>query len=141
MAGISHMRTDLVSAFATPNSCFKMSDKNVEFSWGLRNQLDLLCALLKLAVRKFVFTMCCCVLHPFPLKQFSYWWPVCRSSMVLSPNAKTKSGHPGHRPFGARILGRPIVLYRQKDGSPVCLEDKCPHKGAQLSLGRVINGT
>lgn len=35
----------------------------------------------------------------------------------------------------------PLVLYRQADGSPACLEDKCPHKSTRLSIGRVINGT
>lgn len=35
------------------------------------------------------------------------------------------------------LLGEPVVLYRREDGSPVALEDRCVHRLAPLSLGRV----
>ena len=35
------------------------------------------------------------------------------------------------------VLGEPVVLYRKADGSPVALEDRCVHRLAPLSLGRV----
>jgi phenylpropionate dioxygenase-like ring-hydroxylating dioxygenase large terminal subunit len=41
-------------------------------------------------------------------------------------------------PFSRRILGEPVVMYRKPDGTPVALLDRCPHKLAPLSLGRVI---
>jgi vanillate O-demethylase monooxygenase subunit len=41
------------------------------------------------------------------------------------------------RPLGVTVIGEPIVLYRQRDGSVVALEDRCPHRFAPLSLGRV----
>jgi vanillate O-demethylase monooxygenase subunit len=40
-------------------------------------------------------------------------------------------------PIGRVIIGEPVVLYRRPDGSPVALEDRCPHRFAPLSLGRV----
>ena len=40
-------------------------------------------------------------------------------------------------PIGRVICGEPIALYRKRDGSPVALEDRCPHRFAPLSLGRV----
>jgi len=35
------------------------------------------------------------------------------------------------------LLGEPVVLYRGVDGKPVALEDRCPHRHAPLSMGRV----
>ncbi len=35
------------------------------------------------------------------------------------------------------LLGEPIVIYGKTDGSPVALEDRCVHRLAPLSLGRV----
>lgn len=40
-------------------------------------------------------------------------------------------------PIGRMIVGEPIVFYRKSDGSVVALEDRCPHRHAPLSLGRV----
>ncbi|MDT8844012.1 MULTISPECIES: aromatic ring-hydroxylating dioxygenase subunit alpha [Burkholderiaceae] len=36
------------------------------------------------------------------------------------------------------ILDEPIVLYRKADGTPVALEDACPHRKLPLSMGRLI---
>jgi phenylpropionate dioxygenase-like ring-hydroxylating dioxygenase large terminal subunit len=35
------------------------------------------------------------------------------------------------------LLGEPVVLYRRSDGTPVALEDRCCHRRAPLSRGRV----
>ena len=35
-----------------------------------------------------------------------------------------------------RIVGEPLVIYRQEGGSPVAMEDRCCHRHAPLSLGR-----
>jgi len=40
-------------------------------------------------------------------------------------------------PIGRVIAGEPIVFYRKPDGALVALEDRCPHRHAPLSLGRV----
>ncbi len=40
-------------------------------------------------------------------------------------------------PLRRILLGAPVVLYRASDGSPVALEDRCCHRHAQLSRGRV----
>lgn len=42
------------------------------------------------------------------------------------------------KPLGRTVLGEPIVLYRKADGSPVALQDRCPHRQAPLSMGKVI---
>jgi vanillate O-demethylase monooxygenase subunit len=44
------------------------------------------------------------------------------------------------KPLGRRICNQPIVFYRAGDGRVAALEDFCPHRGAPLSLGRVIEG-
>lgn len=40
-----------------------------------------------------------------------------------------------------RILGESIVFYRQADGSPVALEDACPHRKLPLSMGKLEGDT
>jgi len=39
-------------------------------------------------------------------------------------------------PVGMRILGDPIVIWRNADGALAALEDRCVHRMAPLSLGR-----
>ncbi|MBT6285438.1 MAG: Rieske 2Fe-2S domain-containing protein [Rhodospirillaceae bacterium] len=51
------------------------------------------------------------------------WWPVIASWMVTDT------------PLGLTRLGEKIVLWRDKDGSVHCVEDRCPHRGARLSMG------
>ena len=47
----------------------------------------------------------------------------------------------GDLPSGAvraiKALGRELVVWRGADGQAHCLEDRCPHRGARLSLGEV----
>ncbi len=41
-------------------------------------------------------------------------------------------------PHGVKMLGCDFVLYRQEDGTAVCLSDVCCHRGASLSRGKVV---
>jgi vanillate O-demethylase monooxygenase subunit len=43
-------------------------------------------------------------------------------------------------PLGRKVCNESIVFYTQADGRPAAVEDFCPHRGAPLSLGRVIDG-
>jgi vanillate O-demethylase monooxygenase subunit len=43
----------------------------------------------------------------------------------------------GAAPVGRVFLGEPVVLYRAPDGTPVALEDRCCHRRAPLSKGKV----
>lgn len=43
----------------------------------------------------------------------------------------------GDAPAAANVIGEPIVLYRRSDGRVVAFEDRCPHRHAPLSLGRI----
>jgi phenylpropionate dioxygenase-like ring-hydroxylating dioxygenase large terminal subunit len=36
------------------------------------------------------------------------------------------------------VVGEPMVFYRRGDGSPVALYDRCPHRFAPLSFGKLI---
>jgi vanillate O-demethylase monooxygenase subunit len=40
-------------------------------------------------------------------------------------------------PIGRVITGEPVALYRKRDGAVVVFEDRCPHRHAPLSLGRI----
>lgn len=44
------------------------------------------------------------------------------------------------KPLGRMICGERIVFYRPEPGRVAALEDFCPHRGAPLSLGRVVEG-
>ena len=42
------------------------------------------------------------------------------------------------KPLGRTVCGERIVFFRGPQGQAVGLEDWCPHRGAPLSLGRVV---
>lgn len=44
-------------------------------------------------------------------------------------------------PVGRQVIGMPLVLWRRADGSCVAMEDRCPHRQAPLSMGRVEGDT
>lgn len=44
------------------------------------------------------------------------------------------------KPLGRQICGEKMVFYRGAEGRVAALEDFCPHRGAQLSLGQVCEG-
>lgn len=55
-----------------------------------------------------------------------YWWPVAISTQLRNPDVRK-----------VRLMGEDLALYRLPDGSVHLLTDKCPHRGAALSLGIV----
>ena len=46
----------------------------------------------------------------------------------------------GHKPLARMLMGRRLVVYSGPEGIAV-LNDRCPHRGAPLSRGRVRDGT
>jgi len=44
------------------------------------------------------------------------------------------------KPFGTRLFGEPVVLYRDAAGEATCVRDVCPHRSAPLSMGDVEDG-
>jgi len=57
------------------------------------------------------------------------WYPVAKSVEIKAT-----------KPYGARLLGRKVVLWRDQSGAIRCIEDFCPHRGAPLSYGEVHEG-
>ena len=55
---------------------------------------------------------------------------------VVAKSADLKSG----TPLGVTRLGRKLVLWRDAQGKAHCVEDSCPHRGAPLSRGLVMDG-
>lgn len=45
----------------------------------------------------------------------------------------------GTRPMRVVVAGEPIVLFKDQRGGIGALRDRCPHRGASLSLGRVAS--
>ena len=46
----------------------------------------------------------------------------------------------GDQPLPVPFAGHDYVLFRNRDGKPVCFSDRCPHRGASLALGSSTNG-
>ena len=46
----------------------------------------------------------------------------------------------GRRPLARNVGGVPIVVFRDRRGDPAALVDRCPHRNAPLSVGRVTSG-
>ena len=58
----------------------------------------------------------------------SFWHPVAAETDI------------GDEPYGVTLLGELIVVFRGEDGVIRAFEDLCPHRGAQLSKGRIVGG-
>ena len=56
------------------------------------------------------------------------WHPVAQTSEVVSA------------PLSVQLLEQPVVLWRNAEGEVQAFVDRCPHRGARLSMGRVENG-
>ncbi|GAB3769123.1 aromatic ring-hydroxylating dioxygenase subunit alpha [Ramlibacter monticola] len=50
------------------------------------------------------------------------------------------AGALGTAPVAARLLGEDLVLWRDAQGAVHAWPDRCPHRGARLSLGRIAQG-
>jgi phenylpropionate dioxygenase-like ring-hydroxylating dioxygenase large terminal subunit len=57
---------------------------------------------------------------------YNCWWVAGLSSQI------------GRELLGRWLLDTPVLLYRKEDGSPVAIEDRCPHRAAPLSLGTLL---
>lgn len=57
------------------------------------------------------------------------WWPLCASRALSS-----------RRPLGVQRLGRRLVLWRDAQGAARAAPAACPHRGTDLSLGKVRQG-
>lgn len=44
------------------------------------------------------------------------------------------------KPFARTLLGRPVVLYRDAEQRALVLDDRCAHRFAPLSQGRIVDG-
>ncbi|MGC3980206.1 MAG: Rieske 2Fe-2S domain-containing protein [Steroidobacteraceae bacterium] len=54
------------------------------------------------------------------------WWAIATVSEV------------GEKPLARNLLQKRVVLFRASDGKPHALMDRCPHRWAPLSMGKVI---
>jgi phenylpropionate dioxygenase-like ring-hydroxylating dioxygenase large terminal subunit len=62
------------------------------------------------------------------MKLHDHWFIACRSRALRD------------RPLAVTIQGVPLVLFRDARGQPAALEDRCPHRNAPLTAGRVRSG-
>lgn len=64
-----------------------------------------------------------------PLGLRNYWYPVLQSEELGR-----------ERPVGFRVLGENFAAWRDAQGKPCVVTDRCPHRSIQLSVGRVLDG-
>jgi phenylpropionate dioxygenase-like ring-hydroxylating dioxygenase large terminal subunit len=64
-----------------------------------------------------------------PLGLRNYWYPVLQAEEL-----------PAGRPVGFRVLGENLAAWRDAQGRPNVVRDRCPHRSIRLSVGRVLNG-
>jgi len=57
------------------------------------------------------------------------WYIACPSGRLSSDG-----------PFAFQLGDQSLVAFRDRDGSPRVLDDRCPHRAVPLSLGRVCDG-
>ena len=62
----------------------------------------------------------------------AWWWPVA---------AEDEWPQQGAQPHVVHLLGQRLVLWRSESGQASLLTDRCPHRGARLSMGRVQGET
>ncbi|KST61781.1 aromatic ring-hydroxylating oxygenase subunit alpha [Mastigocoleus testarum] len=58
---------------------------------------------------------------------FNYWYAIFESKKLR------------HKPVHIKRMGEELVLWRDAKGKAICMIDRCPHRGAALSLGKVKN--
>jgi vanillate O-demethylase monooxygenase subunit len=63
-----------------------------------------------------------------------------RNAWYVAARPQDIDDKPAGHPLGRRICGEAMVFFRGPDGSMAAVEDFCPHRGAPLSLGRVVEG-
>ena len=59
----------------------------------------------------------------------NYWYPVLQSEEVTAGKA-----------VGFTALGENLVAWRDRDGTPNVVHDRCPHRSIKLSVGRIFDG-
>jgi phenylpropionate dioxygenase-like ring-hydroxylating dioxygenase large terminal subunit len=59
----------------------------------------------------------------------NYWYPILIAE-ELKPD----------KPVALRCLGEDLVVWRNGRGQPGVLRDRCPHRAARLSIGRILDG-
>lgn len=65
--------------------------------------------------------------HPVP-KLMDAWYPLCLSRELRD------------KPVAAQLYGEPLVVFRDAEGLPRVLLDRCSHRNVPLSLGEVKQG-
>jgi len=66
-------------------------------------------------------------MNPFP-ELNHHWFILCQSRQLRA------------KPLQRALLGTPLVLFRATDGQAAALVDRCPHRNAPLSAGRLNEG-
>lgn len=81
------------------------------------------------------------VLHShLPVDVRKQWYAIALSNEI--PKAKPgQVGAAASGPMSTSLLGDPLVLWRDLSGNAYCAADKCPHRSAPLSLGKVNGDT
>ena len=59
----------------------------------------------------------------------NYWYPILQTEEL-----------PADKPVAVKVLGHTLAAWRDADGRPCVVRDRCPHRSIKLSVGRVLDG-
>ena len=59
----------------------------------------------------------------------NYWYPIAQSDELGRD-----------KPLGVTVLGRELALWRDGNGAVCAVQGRCPHRNAELAIGRVLDG-
>jgi phenylpropionate dioxygenase-like ring-hydroxylating dioxygenase large terminal subunit len=64
-----------------------------------------------------------------PLGIRNYWYPILQTEELVQG-----------QPVSVTVLGESLAVWRNAEGQPNVVHDRCPHRSIKLSVGRVLNG-
>jgi phthalate 4,5-dioxygenase oxygenase subunit len=59
----------------------------------------------------------------------NYWYPILQSEEL-----------PAGKPIAVKALGESLAAWRDDQGRPNVVHDRCPHRSMRLSVGRIMDG-
>ncbi len=74
-----------------------------------------------------IFEELCSLESGRQLRNIGHWFIVGSSNEVRK------------KPVAKKRFGMPLVFWRDHEGKLICMPDKCPHRGAALSFGKIVN--
>ena len=88
-----------------------------------------------------------CFVTDLPKQRYVHSWFLLEAEESTSGDSNMSNYHNLtliwciiHRPYPCMLYGQPLVLFYDKKGDIVCLQDRCSHRSTPLSIGVWVDG-